>query len=82
MDLSKQTGVPDTTNEANLEQAKEVIRSAIKNNQQCFMGEILKENKDRHSQTEISKALNQMIAGREIRQKEDIYEHDWEYILV
>lgn len=69
---------PDS-NEIDL--AKQIIRDAINKNQQCFVPQINKENNGRVSHEAISAATSEMTKSKELRLKEDSYEHDWEYIL-
>ena len=64
-----------------IDSAKQIIRAAIKKEQQCFSPQIDKENNGRVSIGAISAATSVMIKSGELRLKEDSYEHDWEYIL-
>lgn len=61
--------------------AKQIIRAAVKKNQQCFIPQIKKENGCRVSHEAISSAASEMTKSGELRLKEDSFEHDWEYIL-
>jgi len=66
---------------AEIDLAKQIIRAAITKNQQCFVPQINKENNGRVSHQAISAATSEMTKSKELRLKEDSYEHDWEYIL-
>ena len=65
-----------------IKKAKEIILTAIDNNNGAFINEINRESNGRVSAMTISKALNILISERVIRQKEDLIEHDWEYLRV
>ncbi len=65
-----------------LEQAKEIIRKAINSVQQCFWPDIVRVSQGAVSQDSLLEASSAMQKAREIRLKEDSYEHAMEYILI
>jgi hypothetical protein len=62
--------------------AQETIRLAIRNNQQCFWHEIVKQNNGKLPEEALLEASRQMQKNKQIRLKEDSLEHAMEYILL
>ena len=67
---------------AQISAAQETICLAIKNNQQCFWPEIVKQNNGELPEEALLEASRQMQKNKQIRLKEDSLEHDMEYILL
>lgn len=66
---------------SDMEAARNIVRQAIRKNSQCFRADISRQNNERVSEECLTAAISQMIRAKEIRQKEDTQEHDWEYIF-
>jgi len=65
-----------------INEAQETIRMAIRKNQQCFWPEIVKQNDGKLPAEALLEASRQMQKNKQIRLKEDSYEHAMEYILL
>ena len=74
-------GSVDEFSDEELEQACKVIETAIRNVQQCFLTDILRENNGKLDEHLLMEASRKMQRERRIRLKEDSYEHCYEYIL-
>lgn len=64
-----------------IEQGKAIIRAAINRNQQCFWSDIVSEGNGSLPAGALLKASSEMQKAKELRLKEDSYEHAMEYIL-
>lgn len=64
-----------------IEQGKAIIRSAITKNQQCFWPDIVAEGNGSLPAGALLKASSEMQKTKELRLREDSYEHAMEYIL-
>lgn len=62
--------------------AQETIRMAIRKTQQCFWPDITKQNAGSLPEEALLEASRQMQKNKQIRLKEDSYEHAMEYILL
>ena len=65
-----------------ISEAQEIIRAAIRNSQQCFWPEIVQKNAGRLPEEALLEASRQMQKNKQIRLREDGYEHAMEYILL
>ena len=64
-----------------IEQGKAIIRAAIAKNQQCFWPDIVAEGNGSLPAGALLKASGEMQKTKELRLREDSYEHAMEYIL-
>jgi hypothetical protein len=64
-----------------VEQGKAIIRSAIAKSQQCFWPDIVAEGNGSLPAGALLKASSEMQKAKELRLREDRYEHAMEYIL-
>lgn len=64
-----------------IEQGKAIIRAAITKKQQCFWPDIITECNGSLPDGVLLKASSEMQKAKELRLKEDSYEHAMEYIL-
>ena len=65
-----------------INQGKAIIRAAITKTQQCFFHDIVNESKGSLPVGVLLEASKEMQRDKEIRLKEDSYEHAMEYILL
>ena len=65
-----------------INQGKAIIRAAITKNQQCFWPDIVTESEGVLQHEVLLEASRQMQRDKEIRLREDSYEHAMEYILL
>lgn len=65
-----------------IELGKEIIKDAIKNNQQCFWHDIIKENDNRVNPDLLLEASRALQKEKMIRLRECSFEHAMEYILI
>jgi len=70
-----------TFSDDQIEQGKEIIRAAITKNQQCFWPDIVAEGNGSLPAWVLLKAISEMQKTKELRLREDSYEHAMEYIL-
>lgn len=70
-----------TFSDDQIEQGKEIIRAAITKNQQCFWPDIVAEGNGSLPAGVLLKASSEMQKTKELRLREDSYEHAMEYIL-
>ena len=64
-----------------IKQGKAIIIEAITKNQQCFWPDIVKQNAGKLPEKLLLESSRQMQKAKEIRLREDSYEHAMEYIL-
>lgn len=82
MDLNRQSkSITMQMSSTGIENAKLLILSTIKSNQQTFWADISKANNGKYSFDEIQEAKKQLILCGIIRMKEDSHEHDWEWVI-
>lgn len=81
MDLNYKPETEQAFSADQLEQGKSIIRAAIAKNQQCFWPDIVAEGNGSLPAGVLLKASSEMQKAKELRLKEDSYEHAMEYIL-
>lgn len=81
MDLNYKPETEQAFSADQLEQGKAIIRAAIAKNQQCFWPDIVAEGNGSLPAGALLKASSEMQKAKELRLKEDSYEHAMEYIL-
>lgn len=83
MDANYKPQIDETIepSEEQILEARSVIKSAIKKNQSCYLGNIIKENNGHLPIAALKKASSQMQKEKIIRLRRDDLEHACEYIL-
>jgi len=81
MNPNYKTEIEEDFSADQIEQGKEIIRAAITKNQQCFWPDIVAEGNGSLPSGALLKASSEMQKTKELRLREDSYEHAMEYIL-